>query len=109
MGLYSNIGLSAYYSKPKFSRGLEPLVYHSIAAAIERHPALSAIPVDEDKVSAYFVQLPKIDLQQGVSFVDWKLSEGALDDLQPDEQLRNLLITQHNLDHYGNYGTVPFW
>lgn len=73
---------------------------------IQRHPILSAIPVDEDSAAPYFARLPEINLEDVVAFVTRQALYGG--DGQ-DAELDSLLEKHHRIDFKANYGRVPFW
>ena len=74
---------------------------------INRHPILSAIPIDEDSAHPYFARLPSINLEEAVTFLIRR------DPLQgkneADIELDALLQNQHNLSFKARYGEMPFW
>ncbi|KAL2005208.1 hypothetical protein VTN00DRAFT_2418 [Thermoascus crustaceus] len=53
---------------------LKPQVYAACATLIAEYPILSAIPLRENRRSAYFLQLPEINLIKTVSFLTRKAS-----------------------------------
>jgi len=107
LGLYNNIALSAYYSKPEQSAPLESLIYKALAQVIQRISVLSVIPIDESKPTAYYARISTIDLRQAVIFVDREWPIGS--DSHLDKDLKKVLNSQHNVDYKQRYGDVPFW
>jgi hypothetical protein len=73
---------------------------------IQRHPILTAIPVDEATTSPYFARLPEINLENAVTFIARKLPDSVGErDLELDE----LLQAQHNISFKVDVGSLPFW
>ncbi|KAF2096950.1 hypothetical protein NA57DRAFT_42937 [Rhizodiscina lignyota] len=109
LGIYNNVSSSAVYSTSKPGpKSIETLMFRTLAAVIAQHPSLTAIPVDEDKESTYFVRLPKVDLKDAVIFLDrehdFDETGGAC-----DEELDNVVERYHNHDQKDRYGEIPFW
>jgi len=48
-------------------------IFSALSVVIQRHPILSAIPVDEASTSPYFARLPEINLEDAVTFIARKL------------------------------------
>lgn len=92
--------MSATYFLPEsFVLPIKDYVYQACEAATEEHPSLSAIVADDHTQDPYFVRLPRIDLDQVVSFQDRKpglLGTEANGEPTPDLDLQTLLATQHN-------------
>ncbi|CAI7650671.1 unnamed protein product [Penicillium glandicola] len=99
-GFYLNVAISATYFLPdSFVLPVKDYVYQASEAAIAKHPSLSAIVADDHTQDPYFVRLPRIDLDQVVSFQDRKpglLGTEADGEPTPDLDLQTLLATQHN-------------
>ena len=98
--------MSAHYSNPKQSNPLEPLIYKALAQVIQQISALSVIPVDESKPTAYYARLPKIDLRQAVMFID---REQPIENSHLDMKLKEILNSQHNINFKHRYGELPVW
>ncbi|KAJ5787580.1 hypothetical protein N7457_002570 [Penicillium paradoxum] len=100
VGFYLNVAVSATYFLPKsYVLPIKDYVYQACEAAIAEHPSLSAIVADDHTQEPYFVRLPRIDLDQVVSFQDRKpglLGTEANGEPAPDLDLQTLLATQHN-------------
>jgi hypothetical protein len=73
---------------------------------INRHPILSAIPIDEDSAHPYFARLPSINLGEAVTFI---IRRNPLQGNEADVELDALLQNQHNLPFKARYGEMPFW
>jgi hypothetical protein len=107
LGFYNNVGISAAYACSALrSADLKAKVFSGLAIVIERHPALSAIVVDEDSNDPYFARLPEINLEQAVTFMARRLPVTIND---RDVELDSILETQHNQSFKDNYGSLPFW
>lgn len=106
LGLYNNVSLTAKYAKKSNQSPLRSLILPAIAKVVHRHQILSAIPQDEDLESAYFVQLPSIDLERAVTFVERKWTDNNTD---RDIELDELLQQQHNINFKGDDGELPYW
>ncbi|KAJ5143560.1 uncharacterized protein N7515_002347 [Penicillium bovifimosum] len=100
VGFYLNVAMSATYVLPDtFVLPIKDYVYQACEAAIAQHPSLSAIVADDHTQDPYFVRLPRINLDQVVSFRDRKpglLGIEANGEPAPDLDLQTLLATQHN-------------
>lgn len=84
------------------------LIYDAVARVIGAHPSLSAVPLEEDTQSPYFVRLPSIDLSRAITFLTrerpWESQSQAR-----DTELDELLERQHNLNFKDGLGELPFW
>lgn len=80
----------------------------ALAEVIALHPALSAIPVEEDSREAYFVGLKEINLLEVVTF---QIRQQKLADQtgEVDRELDEVLEGQHNRDFKEPHGGLPFW
>lgn len=109
LGLYNNVSVTAYYSKPEAERldRLRSIVFGALATVIQQHPVLSAIPVDEELPTAHFVHLPAVDLNRAVTFVERTQVYKA--DGQVDEELDRVLERQHNTNFKDGLGDCPYW
>lgn len=108
LGFYNNVGISVHYKMLTTSRlmNFHTGIFLAVAEVIQKHPILSAIPVDEDTASPYFARLPVIDLSRVISFVTRSqlvVSGGK------DNDLDSLLQDQHNTNFKADYGVLPFW
>jgi hypothetical protein len=107
LGFYNNVQMTASYQNANSTIPLQDLVFHALRQVIGQHPILSAIPVDEDKTTAYFVRLPKVDLRTCAQFVERQTpvpKEG-----ERDEELDSIIEAQHNKNFKEDYGSKPFW
>lgn len=109
LGFYNNVGISAQYKlqlpRPLDSRDVHDLVFGAVTNVIQKHPILSAIPIDEDTPNPYFARLSVIDLVRAVTFVTrvkTNLSGG-------DEELDALLQWEHNTNFKAGHLGLPFW
>jgi len=108
LGLFHNVGVSVtYVHSSKDVVDLKQAIFTALSDVIHRHSILSCIVVAEDSVSPYFARLPKIDLEEVVTFIPRreKISADGSNDVQLDE----LLQEQHNLPFKEKYGKLPFW
>jgi hypothetical protein len=100
VGFYLNVAVSATYVLPDtFVLPIKDYVYQACEAALAEHPSLSAIVADDHTQDPYFVRLPRINLDQVVSFQVRKpglLGIEANGEPAPDLDLQTLLATQHN-------------
>ena len=83
---------------------LKQSVFAALAAVIQKHPILSAIPVSEDSASPYFARLPSINLEEAVTFITRFTTPSGR-----DVELDGILEDQHNTNFKSNYGLLPFW
>jgi hypothetical protein len=107
LGFYNNVGSTATYHHPSSTTLLQDIVFHALSQVINQHPILSAIPLEENKKTIYFVRLPTIDLSKCVYFVERQTPiprEG-----ETDEELDKILEEQHNKDFKDEIGSKPFW
>lgn len=81
-------------------------IYKAAAAVIQQHPVLSAIPMNEDSTSPYFVRLPSIDLAKVVTF---PTRQSPIISGERDIELDQILEAQHNKGFKDNFGKLPFW
>lgn len=107
LGFYNNVGCSAAYTRLSSELRLENLIFHALRMVINQHPVLSAIPVDEDTKSPYFVRLPEVDLRTCLEFVE--RSNNAAKDDEPDVELDEVVAAQHNKNFKEEVGSRPFW
>ncbi|RAH65301.1 uncharacterized protein BO66DRAFT_359222 [Aspergillus aculeatinus CBS 121060] len=106
LGFYYNVGVTATYTLPEtYTRPLRDYVYKACEILIGQHPALSAVPVNEESDEAYFVRLPEIDLAQPVSF--HKRLRGFPEGDATDKELDEFLQTQHSTG-FTTPG-APYW
>lgn len=106
-----NVGCTATYISPSpiLLAALKPLIFSALATVIDQHPILSAIIIDENSTAPYFARLPSIDLSSAVTFLT-RAAKRAADDWSRDEELDNLLVSQHNRNFTADcYGSLPFW
>lgn len=89
--------------KRKFSEALEPAVFRAVAAVVEQHPILSAIPAAEETTAPYFVRLDHILLERVITFIQ---REGCSTD--PDH-LDAFLEHQHNRPFSHETPPLPYW
>ncbi|KAI9933883.1 hypothetical protein ASPWEDRAFT_168158 [Aspergillus wentii DTO 134E9] len=102
---YNNVAVSATYTLPEScSLPVKDYVYKACEVLIGQHPILSAIPVDEDTKTPYFVRLPEIDLDQAISFQSRQNGHPESD--EEDSELEALLQVQHNTPFSA---PSPFW
>jgi hypothetical protein len=107
LGFYNNVGLSAAYVCPTLRLAdLKATIFCALAIVIQRHPALSAIVLDEDSNEPYFARLPEINLEDAVTFVTRQEPVAAN---SRDVELDNILETQHNTPFKEGHGTLPYW
>ncbi|KMU84168.1 hypothetical protein CIHG_01953 [Coccidioides immitis H538.4] len=115
LGFYHNVSVSAAYTLPQSPEyPLKDCIYHASRALINEHPALSAVPVDEDTSKPYFVRLPEIDLAKSIFFDDWGCSFAPDGDNQDgefpveswDHKLEQFLQSQHDTPFTPG---LPFW
>jgi hypothetical protein len=85
---------------------LREKIFSALSTVIQRHPILSAIPVDEDSAAPYFARLPEINLEDVVTFVT---RQALYDGDGQDAELDSFLEKEHNIGFKANYGRVPFW
>lgn len=87
--------MSAFYkSTQPFDVGqLKHLIYRTLRNVVCQHPALSAIPAEDDTPSPYFLRLPQIDLAKAATFVACR---EVFDDELGSRELDQLLEKQHN-------------
>ncbi|KAL3473500.1 alcohol acetyltransferase [Aspergillus californicus] len=105
MKYYLNVAIAVNYTIPStFTLPLNEYVYKTVETLIDRHPALSAIPLGEDTEEPYFVRLPEIDLAQPVSFQK-RVQRFPYPD-ENDAELESFLQTQHKT---GFTAPEPFW
>ncbi|EGE01766.1 hypothetical protein TEQG_00811 [Trichophyton equinum CBS 127.97] len=104
---YTNVAVTASYVLPA-SCGLtaRDCVFGALEKLIEEHPALSAIPLGEDSLDPYFVRLPEVDFDQCVSFRERKRPVDAVDAVDGDTELDELLNEQHNIPFAA---PLPYW
>lgn len=76
---------------------------------IRKHRILSAIPIDEGSPAAYFAQLPSVDLERSVFFIEKAQPTPDSDKEGEDPELDAILQNQHNTNFKSEYGTLPFW
>ncbi|PLB47909.1 hypothetical protein P170DRAFT_476562 [Aspergillus steynii IBT 23096] len=100
LGIYLNVCVTAIYQRED-GRPLKPVLYRALAAMIEKHPILSAVPVDIP-TKPRFARLSHIDLDQVVTSRE---VQGCAEDKAILEQM---LQDQHNLQFLYRPG-VPFW
>ena len=107
LGFFCNVGISASYAyEGRDLINFKEAIFSALSVVIQRHPILSAIPVDEDSASPYFARLPEINLEDAVMFLT---RQTLYDGYSQDVELDSVLEKQHNTDFKTNYGTVPFW
>ncbi|CZR52955.1 uncharacterized protein PAC_02833 [Phialocephala subalpina] len=107
LGFYYNVGISASYSRTtNDSVPLKDVVFKAVSAIIQKHPVLSAIPVNEDSANPYFVRLPFIDLEEAVTFLT---RQSPTISGEGDIELDRILEGQHNKGFKGDFGKLPFW
>ncbi|KAI1618915.1 alcohol acetyltransferase, partial [Exophiala viscosa] len=110
LGFYNNVAVSALYSSRvvrDFS-ALAYVIFTALDAVIAGHPALSAIPVDEDTSAPYFARLPEIDLQEATTFVSSELVLDPYNEASMKE-LDKILEEQHNKGFRDQASSLPFW
>jgi Alcohol acetyltransferase len=88
------------------SADLKATIFCALAIVIERHPALSAIVMDEDSNEPYFARLPKINLEDAVTFLT---RQEPVTGNGRDVELDNILEIQHNTPFKEGHGTLPYW
>ncbi|KIV90521.1 hypothetical protein PV10_07818 [Exophiala mesophila] len=112
LGFYNNLGVTGVYSASADSLTSQSqfrrLIYDAVAQVIAMHPSLSAVPLDEDTKSPYFVRLPSIDLTRAVTFLTRK-KPWTSESQEHDAELDELLERQHNLNFKESLGEIPFW
>lgn len=109
LGFYHNVGISAtYQSQGLASVNLKALIFSALAILIERHPILSAIPVNEDSAIPYFARLPEINLEDAVTLITRQFPTPMIESKR-DIELDSILDDQHNINFKGHYGRLPFW
>ncbi|KAI9042906.1 uncharacterized protein KD926_004972 [Aspergillus affinis] len=100
LGIYLNVCVTAIYRRED-EEPLKPALFRALAAVIEKHPILSAVPVDIP-TGPRFARLNQIDLDQVVSFSEVQgctSSKVALDQILED---------QHNRP-FQHRSRTPFW
>ncbi|KEF53418.1 uncharacterized protein A1O9_10393 [Exophiala aquamarina CBS 119918] len=85
---------------------LRGLIFRTMGDVILQHPALSAIPVDEDTPSPYFARLHHIDLAKATTFLT--SPKVFNEELGPGE-LNRLLEEQHNANFLPFRPDIPVW
>ena len=108
LGVFKNVGVSAEYSAQNTNHPLETLIYRALGSVIAAHPILTAIPIDEDTPSPYYVRIPYLDLRQCVTFVSSK-SDVESNNSSNNVELDALLEREHNTDFKARSGELPFW
>ncbi|KAF1810617.1 hypothetical protein P152DRAFT_439569 [Eremomyces bilateralis CBS 781.70] len=93
LGYYNNVGVTATYVLKTRPTSLEASIYAAFKGAIDAHPALSAITVDE-LTDAYFVQAPSIDLSKVIRFVERRRAPESC--ASEDQELDEILQSEHN-------------
>ncbi|KAG0646089.1 Copper-responsive metabolite biosynthesis cluster A [Hyphodiscus hymeniophilus] len=107
LGFYHNVGISASYSHPSLDiLTIKETVFSALAAVINRHTILSAIPIDEHSAHPYFARLPSINLEEAVTFL---ARNTPVPENEADTELDRLLQDQHNIPFKSRYGELPFW
>jgi hypothetical protein len=107
LGFYHNVGISASYTQSSQDPlTVKAAIFSAVAVLINRHPILSAIPIDEDSAHPYFARLPLINLEEAVTFL---VRRTPLIDNEKDDELDALLQAQHNTSFKSHYGRLPFW
>jgi hypothetical protein len=81
-------------------------IYSALAAVIQQHPILSAIPVDETPERSRFLRLPHVDLGRLVKCV---FRKGLFNGNGTDHELDELLEIQLNIPFEIDNGPLPFW
>jgi hypothetical protein len=85
---------------------LKEAVFSALAAVIQQHPILSAVPNDQESHFPRFVRLPTIDLRKVVESVFRKLPyDGNGRDQELDEFLEDRLNVPFNTES----NPLPFW
>lgn len=107
LGLYNNVAISsAYMFSSQRPIDVKEAIFSALSVVIQRHPILTAIPVDEATASPYFARIPEINLENAVTFIARKVPNSIGErDLELDE----LLQGQHNISFKANFGSLPFW
>jgi NRPS condensation-like uncharacterized protein len=105
LSIYNNVAVTARY-KRNCTGSLKPAVFSALATVIRQHPILSAIPVDTNTSSPYFVRLPFIDLNQVVAFME---NEGFDHECETFQALDRFLQTQHSRPFQYTTPLSPFW
>jgi hypothetical protein len=85
---------------------LRDIVFKALAVILDKHPVLSAIPMNEDSSNPYFIRLPSIDLEEAVTFI--KRKEPYIPYVK-DAELDQILESQHNRGFQERLGKLPFW
>ncbi|RAR00803.1 carboxypeptidase s [Stemphylium lycopersici] len=106
---YTSVALTATYSCPKTSHTLRSLMFAALRVLINRHPVLSAVTVDEHKSKPYFARLPSIDLRTCTLFVERQKPFLPTEAGEHDQELEELLESQHRFNWKGEVGTKPCW
>lgn len=107
LGIYYNVAVTAQYRRQR-AENLKAVLFSALSAVIPQHPSLSAIPVNTNTTSPFFVRLPHIDLHQVVEFIDisqcWSLaSQGN------SPALDGFIQEQHNRPFEYTKPLSPFW
>ncbi|QGA20979.1 hypothetical protein EYB26_008689 [Talaromyces marneffei] len=107
LGYHSNIAVSALYVYNSTVPTLQEPVFSALENVIQEHAILGVIPIGEDTPNPYFARLPRIDLQDVVTFVERK--EAWNPNAEIDSELDETLEREHNRDFKQRYGELPFW
>ncbi|KXG50185.1 Alcohol acetyltransferase [Penicillium griseofulvum] len=106
LAIYLNVGLTALYKRPD-GVPVKPALLHALSTLISKHPILSAIPVATDTPNPYFVRLPKIILNEVVTFIKHDVTSPSSD---WSETLDKVLEEEHNHPFEVKPNTtLPFW
>ncbi|KAK1139638.1 Alcohol acetyltransferase [Aspergillus melleus] len=100
LGIYLNVCVTAIYQRED-EKPIKPALFRALAAVIEKHPILSAVPVDIP-TGPRFARLDQIDLDQVVIFSE---VQGCTDSKVALDQM---LEDQHNRP-FQHRPRTPFW
>jgi NRPS condensation-like uncharacterized protein len=104
--MYLNVGLTVRYKWPS-GVPVKPALFHALSILISKHPILSAIPFAVDIPNPYFLRLPKITLNDAVTFVKYDAHPPGSD---WRDVLDKFLEEQHNCPFKIQPNKdLPFW
>ncbi|KAL4992678.1 hypothetical protein BDW68DRAFT_173066 [Aspergillus falconensis] len=106
LGIYLNVGLTARYKRPS-GEPVKPRLFHALSKLISKHSILSAVPLGAGTPNPYFARLPKIVLNEVVTFVE---EDSGSPNSDWQEILDRVLEQQHNLPfETQSIKSLPFW
>ena len=85
---------------------LKPALSRALSVLIEKHPILSAVPVDLGGPKPRFVRLERIVVDHVLSVAEY---QGNIKEAMPNGALDAILQEQHNLPFTHGTPLLPFW